>query len=81
MATAVADMSMSLDGFVADPHDGVDRVFAWYSKPQVVSYILLSSREDRAGRTVRLRYSAAGCSGLTWKGTWVSSGARSWARQ
>jgi dihydrofolate reductase len=27
-------MSVSLDGFVADPSDGVDRVFAWYSKPQ-----------------------------------------------
>ncbi len=32
--TVVADMSMSLDGFVADRDDGVDRVFAWYSKPQ-----------------------------------------------
>jgi dihydrofolate reductase len=32
--TVVADMSMSLDGFVADPEDGVDRVFAWYGKPQ-----------------------------------------------
>jgi dihydrofolate reductase len=30
----VADMSVSLDGFVADPDDGVDRVFAWYGKPQ-----------------------------------------------
>ena len=33
-ATVVADMSMSLDGFVADPDDRVDRVFAWYGKPQ-----------------------------------------------
>ncbi len=33
-ATVVADMSMSLDGFVADPDDGVDRLFAWYAKPQ-----------------------------------------------
>ena len=37
MATVVADMSMSLDGFVAGPHDGVDRVFAWYRKPQPAS--------------------------------------------
>ena len=37
MATVVADMSMSLDGFIAGPHDGVDRVFAWYSKPQPAS--------------------------------------------
>ena len=34
MPTVVADMSMSLDGFVADPDDGVDRVFEWYGKPQ-----------------------------------------------
>jgi len=34
MATVVADISVSLDGFVADPSDGVERVFAWYSKPQ-----------------------------------------------
>ena len=33
-SAVVADMSMSLDGFVADLEDGVDRVFAWYSKPQ-----------------------------------------------
>ena len=34
MAMVVADMSVSLDGFVADPSDGVGRVFAWYGKPQ-----------------------------------------------
>jgi dihydrofolate reductase len=34
MSTVVADMSVSLDGFVADPAGGVDRVFAWYGKPQ-----------------------------------------------
>jgi dihydrofolate reductase len=34
MAQVVADMSVSLDGFVADPGDGVQEVFAWYAKPQ-----------------------------------------------
>jgi dihydrofolate reductase len=34
MASVVADMSVSLDGFVADPSDGVGDVFAWYGKPQ-----------------------------------------------
>jgi len=34
MAHVVADMSVSLDGFVADPRDGVGEVFAWYGKPQ-----------------------------------------------
>ncbi len=30
MATVVADMSMSLDGFIADPHDQVGPLFDWY---------------------------------------------------
>jgi dihydrofolate reductase len=30
-------MSVSLDGFVADSSDGVERVFAWYGKPQPAS--------------------------------------------
>jgi dihydrofolate reductase len=34
MAHVVADMSVSLDGFVADPGDEVQDVFAWYGKPQ-----------------------------------------------
>ncbi len=34
MATVVADMSVSLDGFVADPADSVEHVFAWYGEPQ-----------------------------------------------
>ena len=29
MAKLIADMSMSLDGFVADENDGIDEVFAW----------------------------------------------------
>jgi dihydrofolate reductase len=35
MATVVADMSMSLDGFVAGPNDEVDEVFSWYSAGDV----------------------------------------------
>ena len=34
MAHVVADMSVSLDGFVADPSDRVQNVFAWYGHPQ-----------------------------------------------
>jgi hypothetical protein len=34
MATVVADMSVSLDGFVADTADRADKVFSWYGKPQ-----------------------------------------------
>jgi dihydrofolate reductase len=34
MAHVVADMSVSLDGFVADRRDGVEDVFAWYGQPQ-----------------------------------------------
>ncbi|MCX5042205.1 dihydrofolate reductase family protein [Aldersonia sp. NBC_00410] len=31
MAIVIANMSMSLDGFIADPDDGVDLLFEWYS--------------------------------------------------
>jgi dihydrofolate reductase len=31
MSKVIAGFSMSLDGFVADPDDGVDEVFKWYS--------------------------------------------------
>lgn len=31
MATVSAEMSMSLDGFIADPSDGIDHLFGWYS--------------------------------------------------
>lgn len=34
MTTVVADMSVSLDGFVADAADRADKVFTWYGKPQ-----------------------------------------------
>ena len=30
MGKVVSHMTMSLDGFVADPHDGVDELFGWY---------------------------------------------------
>jgi dihydrofolate reductase len=30
MATVVAQMSMSLDGFIANPQDGVDHIFDWF---------------------------------------------------
>ena len=48
MSTVVADMSVSLDGFVADPGGGVDRVFAWYAKPQPTAQPVEPSREAAA---------------------------------
>ncbi len=35
MSKIIAVMSMSLDGFVADPHDGVAEVFDWYTSGDV----------------------------------------------
>lgn len=35
MATVVANMSMSLDGFVADPSDSVEHLFGWYGNGDV----------------------------------------------
>jgi len=34
MGRVVADMSVSLDGFVAGPRDEIEHVFSWYGKPQ-----------------------------------------------
>jgi hypothetical protein len=35
MAKVVADMTMSLDGFIADEHDGVEDLFGWYGNGDV----------------------------------------------
>ncbi len=35
MATVIADMTMSLDGFIADPNDGVDELFGWFDNGPV----------------------------------------------
>ncbi|MBS2532854.1 dihydrofolate reductase family protein [Catenulispora sp. NF23] len=37
MSTVTANMSMSLDGFVNHPTDGVDTLFRWYSRGEVVT--------------------------------------------
>jgi len=36
MATVVAEMSMSLDGFIADPSDEVGPLFDWYTNGDVM---------------------------------------------
>jgi dihydrofolate reductase len=38
MSKLIAIMSMSLDGFVADPKDGVEEVFDWYFKSGDVEF-------------------------------------------
>jgi dihydrofolate reductase len=35
LATVIADMSMSLDGFIAGPDDRIDEVFSWMSGGEV----------------------------------------------
>jgi dihydrofolate reductase len=35
MAPVIADLSMSLDGFIADPSDRVDHIFDWYENGDV----------------------------------------------
>jgi dihydrofolate reductase len=53
MATVVADMSMSLDGFIAGPNDRIDEVFAWFSSGDVEvpvpnRHVIPSFRVDEA---------------------------------
>ena len=38
MSKVVAIMSMSLDGYVADRHDGVGEVFDWYAHSGDVAF-------------------------------------------
>jgi dihydrofolate reductase len=35
MATVYTHMTMSLDGYIADPADGIDELFGWYSAGEV----------------------------------------------
>lgn len=35
MARVIADMTMSLDGFIADPADGIEELFGWFGNGDV----------------------------------------------
>ena len=35
MSTVLTHMTMSLDGFIADPNDGIDELFGWYGAGDV----------------------------------------------
>jgi hypothetical protein len=54
MSTVVADMSMSLDGFIAGPDDGVGPLFDWYGHGQVEFTF------PGDGRTMRVSEASAG---------------------
>jgi dihydrofolate reductase len=47
MATVICNLTMSLDGFIADPDDGCQDLFGWYSGGSVVV-------EDDSGRRSHL---------------------------
>jgi dihydrofolate reductase len=54
LATVIAEMTMSLDGFVADPSDGVEQLFGWYGSGDVAvptpgSEITFQTSEASAG--------------------------------
>src|SRR5215211_4104802 len=48
MATVIAGMSMSLDGFIAGPNDEVEHLFAWYGAGDVE---VQTRRDDLGFRT------------------------------
>jgi dihydrofolate reductase len=37
MGDVIADMCMSLDGYIADPGDGIDQLFGWYFSGEVAT--------------------------------------------
>jgi hypothetical protein len=53
MATAGADMSMSLDGFVAGPNDEVDEVFSWITAGDITVESENPGLEFKATRRAR----------------------------
>ena len=54
MSKVLTHMTMSLDGFIADPHDGIDDLFDWYdagdvSVPSANEHVSLNVDEASAG--------------------------------
>jgi dihydrofolate reductase len=54
MSEVIANMSMSLDGFVADTNDGIEQVFGWYGSgdvavPTAVEWATFQTSEASAG--------------------------------
>ncbi|MEV6603700.1 dihydrofolate reductase family protein [Kutzneria sp. NPDC051319] len=54
MSEVIANMSMSLDGFIADTNDGIDQVFGWYGSgdvtvPTAVEWATFRTSEASAG--------------------------------
>jgi dihydrofolate reductase len=53
MGKVVSHMTMSLDGFIADPHDGVSELFGWYEAgtqtvPSANDHVLFTVDEGSA---------------------------------
>lgn len=79
MATIAAGMSMSLDGFVVGPFDGVGHLFGWCfnGDVEVVTDGLESALEQAkiaAGEKVVGVASATSPSSASAQGCWTSSG-------
>ena len=66
MSKVVAIMSMSLDGYVADPHDGVGEVFHWYFSGDV---------ELHTGGSDAMTFKVSGPSAEHLRGLWSELGA------
>jgi hypothetical protein len=56
VSTVIANMSMSLDGFIADPGDGVEHLFGWYGNGPVET-----PTADPAGPSGPPRRAPSGC--------------------
>lgn len=67
MSKLIAIMSMSLDGFVADPNDGVDEVFHWYFSSGNVEF--------PAGGSDPMTFKVSAPSAAHLRGLWSSLGA------
>jgi len=59
MGTVAISFSMSLDGFIAGPHDEVDRLFQWYFVGQTVRTVSAGNQDFEMGTAAADRVEAA----------------------
>ena len=51
MTKVIAHMTMSLDGFIADPNDGCDELFGWYDNGDGLLDLICQFDTKKAGLT------------------------------
>ena len=76
LGKVVSHMTMSLDGFIADPQDGVAELFGWYEAGTVIRKDCFDQNSASTGATVTRSFTAsASC-----RSSVIKASASSWVR-